>query len=123
MRKSNLFGRYALASAAALMMFAWTTETRAWTETVLHSFAGGSDGNAPFGGVIVDKTGNLFGTTNQGGGQCRRTIGCGAVFKLAPDGTETVLHAFKSGKDGNGPEAALVADNKGNLYGTTAGGG
>ena len=64
MRKSNLFGRYVLASAAALMMFAWTTETRAWTETVLHSFAGGSDGNGPLGGVIVDKTGNTsFGNT------------------------------------------------------------
>src|SRR5438046_997398 len=109
MRKSNGFGRYLLASAAAVMMFAWTTQTQAWTETVLHSFTG-SDGAYPFGGVIVDKAGNLFGTTSQGGGGCRPQRGCGTVFELAPDGTEIVLHAFKSGKDGNAAQAGLVSD-------------
>jgi uncharacterized repeat protein (TIGR03803 family) len=109
--------------AAALAMFASPVRAHTWTETVLHSFAGGSDGAYPFGGVIADKAGNLFGTTSQGGGGCRPTRGCGTVFELAPDGTETVLHAFASGKDGNRPVASLVSDKKGNLYGTAAIGG
>ncbi|HEY2446670.1 MAG TPA: choice-of-anchor tandem repeat GloVer-containing protein, partial [Rhizomicrobium sp.] len=49
--------------------------------------------------------------------------GCGTVFKLAPDGTETVLHSFKTGSNGANPTAGLVADGAGNLYGTTSDGG
>jgi uncharacterized repeat protein (TIGR03803 family) len=112
-----------LATAVTLTVLGYPVLAGAWTETVLHNFAGGSDGAYPFGGVIVDKAGNLFGTTSQGGGGCRPQRGCGTVFELAPDGAEIVLHAFKSGKDGNAPQAGLVSDRKGNLYGTTAAGG
>jgi uncharacterized repeat protein (TIGR03803 family) len=90
------------------------------TETVLHAFAGGSaDGNYPYGGVLMDKSGNLFGTTAAGGPD-----NAGMVYRLAPDGTETVLHFFaNSGGDGDGPMGALVADRHGDLYGTTPTGG
>src|SRR5215469_2122652 len=93
--------------------------TPSGTETVLYSFKGGNDGADPFGGVIADKAGNLYGTTYSGGGNA----GCGIVFKLAPDGTESVLHVFGSGRDGCNPWAGVVMDAAGNLYGTTVSGG
>ncbi len=92
-----------------------------WTETVLHTFTGGSDGAGPFAGVIVDSSGNLYGTTWRGG-----TNDDGTVFKVAPDGTETVLYSFCSQAnctDGGVPFAGLHADSSGNLYGTTYSGG
>ena len=91
--------------------------------TVLYAFGGGNDGAYPAAGVVEDKAGNLFGTTGLGGGNyCSPNPGCGTVFKLAPDGTETVLHAFTAGKDGAFP-AGLIEDRAGNLYGTTNSGG
>src|SRR5215469_624020 len=88
-------------------------------ETVLYSFLGGSDGASPQAGLIKDKTGNLYGTTYYGGGTGCYGDGCGAVFKLAPDGTETLLYAFQGGADGESPQAGLIMDKSGNLYGTT----
>jgi uncharacterized repeat protein (TIGR03803 family) len=94
------------------------------TETVLHAFQGGSDGEYPLAGVILDKAGNLYGTTSEGGGTgCEYSLGCGTVFRVAPNGTETVLYAFQGGNDGDDPQAGLLADNAGNLYGTTYEGG
>jgi len=87
-------------------------------ETVLYSFQGGTDGEVPMDGLIMDSAGNLYGTTARGG-----SIGAGTVFKVTPQGTETVLYSFKEGKDGGHPEAGLVMDGKGNLYGTTYYGG
>jgi uncharacterized repeat protein (TIGR03803 family) len=89
------------------------------TETVLHSFAGGSDGANPQSGLAIDRQGNLYGTTTDGGAG-----GLGTVFKLAPDGTETVLHSFAGGyNDGESPFGGVIVDDKGNLYGTTQDGG
>jgi uncharacterized repeat protein (TIGR03803 family) len=88
------------------------------TETVLHAFTGGSDGGIPFAGLIKDAAGNLYGTTYSGG-----VNSDGTVFKLAPDGTETVLHAFTGGNDGGNPVAGLTANRRGHLFGTTVGGG
>jgi uncharacterized repeat protein (TIGR03803 family) len=93
------------------------------SETVLYSFAGGSDGEFPEDRLIGDEAGNLYGTTSQGGGNGCGGGTCGTVFKLTPGGTETVLHSFAGGSDGYFPIAGLVADASGNLYGTTAGGG
>jgi len=74
------------------------------TETVLHTFTGGSDGPFPKAGVIIDKAGNLFRTTlGSGVGNCINGNGCGTVFEIAAEGTETVLHAFTGGKDGATP--------------------
>jgi uncharacterized repeat protein (TIGR03803 family) len=90
------------------------------TETVLHSFTG-SDGAYPTAGVILDKSGNLYGTASYGG-ECRRFKCGGTVFKLAPDGTLTVLHAFEK-KTGANPQAPLMAGENGYLYGTASDGG
>lgn len=86
-------------------------------ETVLHSFAGGGDGAHPFANLIIDASGNLYGTTFVGG-----TNDLGTVFEVATDGTESVLHSF-AGKDGALPVAGLVMDAAGSLYGTTSEGG
>ena len=91
------------------------------TKTILYEFQGGSDGISPSGSLLMDKSGDLFGTTVEGGTGCANS--CGTIFRLAPDGTETVLYAFKGGDDGVAPEAGLVMDKSGNLYGTTSLGG
>jgi uncharacterized repeat protein (TIGR03803 family) len=93
------------------------------TEAVLHAFAGGKDGAQPAAGLIFDGAGNLYGTTTQGGGACSKPHGCGTVFKLSPDRTVTVLHAFAGGDDGDDPTAGLILDKDGNFYGTTLQGG
>jgi uncharacterized repeat protein (TIGR03803 family) len=94
-----------------------------WMETVLHSFEGGTNGVEPSAGVVVDRSGNLYGTTIAGGDS---DCGCGLVYKLAPrpggKWEYTVLHTF-TGSDGAQPDANLILDDKGNLYGTTATGG
>jgi uncharacterized repeat protein (TIGR03803 family) len=92
--------------------------TPSGTETVLYSFKGGEDGAWPYGGLINDSAGNIYGTTYQGGAD-----NAGTVFKLAPNGTETVLHSFGIGNDGAFPYGNLIIDGEGNLYGTTYGGG
>lgn len=94
------------------------------TETVLYTFQGGNDGEFPQAGLVQDKAGNLYGTTSEGGGTgCEYNLGCGTVFKLAPDGTETVYYTFGGGSDGGDPQAGLIMDKTGNLYGTTNEGG
>ena len=92
-------------------------------ETVLYSFTGFSDGVYPAAGVIADAEGNLYGTTQYGGGVTCFGDGCGTVFKLDKTGKETVLYSFTGGADGASPVAGLVRDAAGNLYGTTAFGG
>jgi uncharacterized repeat protein (TIGR03803 family) len=88
-------------------------------EKVLYSFGGGDDGWNPLAGLIMDRAGNLFGTTEFGGHSGCGSLNCGTVFELAPDGTERVLYAFTGGYDGYFPIAGVIADNAGNLYGAT----
>ena len=92
--------------------------TPSGTETPLYNFTGGSDGGTPFGGLIADASGNLYGTTASGG-----TYGDGTVFELTPSGTLIVLYSFTGNSDGGTPYSGLVADASGNLYGTTVYGG
>jgi uncharacterized repeat protein (TIGR03803 family) len=88
---------------------------------VLHSLTL-SDGALSAAGPIVS-SGNLYGTTQTGPGSGCSGVGCGVVFKLSLDGTSyVVLHSFTGG-DGRQPRAGLIADSKGNLFGTTAFGG
>jgi uncharacterized repeat protein (TIGR03803 family) len=96
-----------------------------WKETVLHNFNGNvrTDGYTPMAGLVLDAAGNLYGTTYFGG-----TFGVGTVFELSPKARggwkETVLHSFNdNGSDGYGPQAGLILDAAGNLYGTTLIGG
>jgi uncharacterized repeat protein (TIGR03803 family) len=96
-----------------------------WTQTVLHTFTGGTDGHFPASTLLIDDAGNLYGTTVEGGdvNDCS-PYGCGVVFELSPSSsgwTETVLYTFH-GNDGSGP-SALIRDASGNLYGVTGVGG
>jgi uncharacterized repeat protein (TIGR03803 family) len=97
------------------------------TETVLHAFAGGNDGAAPFDRPLLDSKGNLFGTTTQGGGEHCGMYGCGSVFEVTPQGKEKILYSFLGRDEGSGdgetPAASLIQDKTGNLYGTTERGG
>jgi uncharacterized repeat protein (TIGR03803 family) len=94
--------------------------TPAGVETVLHSFGGSaSDGWKPAGSLIQASDGNFYGTTTSGG-----NFGAGTVFKITPDGVETVLYSFgASPADGTTPNGSLVQAGDGNFYGTTAAGG
>lgn len=88
------------------------------------SFAGGSDGAFPIAGMVVPPNSQLaYGTTSAGGGKECHGAGCGTVFSVSSTGVESVVYAFKGGKDGIAPDAELIADKQGNLYGTTAYGG
>jgi uncharacterized repeat protein (TIGR03803 family) len=93
-----------------------------WKETVLYSFAGGTDGANPLAGLEFDQSGDLYGTTYYGGAN-----GVGTVFRLSLASgisTETVLHSFGwAGKDGAFPDSALLIDKAGDLFGTTQYGG
>ena len=115
------------------VVYELTPSGGSWTESVLYSFRGGSDGGVPYAGVIFDQAGNLYGTTRAGGDLGCSFIGnygCGTVFQLTPSGSgwaENVLYNFTGGNDGGLPNAGLISDKSGNLYGATitfgAGGG
>lgn len=98
-----------------------------WRETVLYSFAGGSDGAYPtFGDLTFDRQGNIYGTTPDGGSGSGCQGGCGVVYELSPSSggwTEKILYNFQGGQDGIAPYAGVIFDNAGNLYGTAAFGG
>jgi uncharacterized repeat protein (TIGR03803 family) len=103
------------------------------TETVLYSFGNGpTDGLAPIGGLLFDSAGNIYGTTTSGGQYCQDNGGCGTVYELVPSAggwSETVLYSFcitgnsETCPDGAYPQAGLVSDAAGDLYGTTQVGG
>jgi uncharacterized repeat protein (TIGR03803 family) len=96
-----------------------------WTESVLYSFSGSTDGGQPAGSLVLDAAGNLYGTTNFGG-SANCNFGCGTVFKLTRGSggwSESVLYTFSGGSDGREPYARLLFDPAGNLYGTTLLGG
>jgi uncharacterized repeat protein (TIGR03803 family) len=92
-----------------------------WTETVLYRFTCGSDGANPDSDVIFDQAGNMYGITANGG-----SANSGTVYELMPSNggwRESVLYTFTGGNDGASPEAGLIFDGSGNLYGTTSAGG
>jgi len=96
--------------------------------TVLHTFADGSvinDGEDPLAALVQGSDGNFYGTTSHGGAAPAASgVGVGgAVFKMTPAGTVTILHSFIAGSDGQNPEAPLIQGSDGNFYGTTASGG
>jgi len=98
-----------------------------WTESLVYSFEGGTDGAFPYG-VIIDKSGNLYGATSQGGfADCGGGFGCGTVFELSSGSggwTEMILNSFRGGtQDGSNPQSGLTMDSNGNLYGATYFGG
>jgi uncharacterized repeat protein (TIGR03803 family) len=104
-----------------------SAQAQPYTEGVLYSFTGGTDGARPAAGLVRDAEGNLYGTASVGGDlSCLVSSlpGCGVVFKVDTSGNQTVLYAFTgTGGDGQYPNGSLVLDAQGNLYGTTAAGG
>jgi len=112
-------------------VFELVNNGQSYSETVLHKFEGpgGGDGALPESGLVMDASGNLYGTTIEGGtsSSCEAEEGCGTVFELVYSNatyTEKLLYSFKgSGGDGSGPFAGLIMDTLGSLYGTTLGGG
>ncbi len=97
-------------------VFELTPGSGGWTLNVLHSFGNGNDGYSPFAGVVLDKAGNLYGTTQEN-----------TVYKASPSSgggwTESVIYDFTAKGDGSTPEAGLIWDQAGSLYGTTVYGG
>jgi uncharacterized repeat protein (TIGR03803 family) len=90
----------------------------AGTETVLYAFQDAHDGGYPNSGLAVDSSGNLYGTTNEGG-----SLFEGVAFEVTVASGLVILHTFTGGTDGGYPEAGLTMDSEGNVYGTTSGGG
>jgi uncharacterized repeat protein (TIGR03803 family) len=94
-----------------------------YVETTLYTFKGGKDGIAPYGALVLDASGDLFGITRGGGS----VGGYGTAFELKPSGSgysERIIYTFKGGtSDGSTPNSSLVMDRAGALYGVTAGGG
>jgi uncharacterized repeat protein (TIGR03803 family) len=118
--------RLAVSAVALALLPAFLAAPALCQEKTLYKFRGGADGDAPWGALIADNARNLYGTTAGGGGGtgCNDGAnGCGTVFELRPDGSESVLYAFTDGDDGGEPFGGLVADGSGNLYGTAEIGG
>jgi uncharacterized repeat protein (TIGR03803 family) len=94
------------------------------TESVLFAFdLANNNGANPNAGPIIDKNGNLFGTTTNGGSPGGCLSGCGTIFEIDSGGPFSVLYKFTGGNDGGNPAAPLLEDKKGNFYGTTEAGG
>ena len=115
----NLYGTTESGGQFAGIAYELTRSGNAWTETIIHNFSG-RDGSEPYGGLISDNAGNLYGTTQEGGLNY-----VGTVFRLTDSGsgwTESLPHIFQLA-DGGYPTAGLVFDQSGNLYGATTYGG
>jgi uncharacterized repeat protein (TIGR03803 family) len=90
------------------------------TETILYTFPGGSSGGGP-NGLLMDPSGNLYGTTQGGGNNLSPG---GVIFKITASGTESTIYSFQPADgDGSAPTSTLIRDSSGNLYGTTTNGG
>src|SRR5450631_2949634 len=98
------------------VVFKLTTSGGTWTQTVIHTFTGGNDGSGPGSPVVIDKHGNVYGTTPTGGAS-----GMGVIYQLVPDGGGwklRVIHTFTGGNDGGGGSASrFLIDAAGSLYG------
>ncbi len=127
----NLYGttRYDGSSGWGVVFELTPRANDQWVETVLYSFTGGADGSTPYAGLIFDGAGNIYGTTSAGGNLTCTYLpdSCGVVFELTPSASgpwiETILYSFTGGSDGANPNAGLIFDSGGNLYGTTLYGG
>ncbi|MFL6688786.1 MAG: choice-of-anchor tandem repeat GloVer-containing protein [Alphaproteobacteria bacterium] len=131
----NIFGGAAFGGSAngAGTLFELSPSGKSWTETALYTFCTTlpcSDGAYPYGGLIMDGSGSLLGTTSAGGNDCpNEDGGCGVAFKLVPNGalsTYSLLYTFcalDGCTDGRHPSAGLLRDSSGHLLGMTSEGG
>jgi len=113
----NLYGTASAGGASGLgTVFKIDTSNN---YSVLHSFAGGSsDGSTPYGGLVMDSSGNLYGTTYLGG-----SAAAGTIFEINTATGFSLLYSFTAGSDGANPMAGPMTDPSGNLYGTASAGG
>ncbi len=122
-QSGNIYGTtYGGGQYNAGTVYSLTPSNGGWTESLLYTFMGGSDGLNPESGVIFDPAGNLYGTTSGGG----LYYSYGTVFQLTPSvngWTKKTLYRFRSGNDGANPVGGLFLDQSGNVYGTTINGG
>lgn len=129
--KGRMYGALAAGGNNWGVAFELKRSGDSWDQLTLHNFCSRNycvDGASPVAPLVFDQLSNLYGTTEYGGGACgSEPDGCGVVFKLAPTRhgpwKETVLHRFKGGSDGYGPNQPVVLDDKGHVYGTTANAG
>ena len=119
----NLYGTTSVGGPAFVGVF--YKLTLAGAVTVLHTFgSSATDGAHPTGALIEGTDGNFYGITNSGGANDIGSGGDGTVFKISPDGTESVLYSFGGATgDGKSPIAGLVQGTDGNFYGVTSAGG
>ncbi len=120
----NLYGTTDYGTYSAGNVFEFTRSGGYWTETVLYSFYGGSDGQYPKGLLPDAGFNHLFGITFKGGNDGCGSAGCGTIFELTrgeSGWTKTTLHTFADDGDGAWPEFTPITDAAGNLYGTTGG--
>jgi uncharacterized repeat protein (TIGR03803 family) len=122
--------RFLLSCTLSFIVLSVLAHAQTYSESILYSFGSSSgDGINPWGGLVMDSAGNLYGTTNVGGDlHCHSInfnfgVGCGTVFKIDTLSNETILHTFHGGKDGGNPVNSLTIDKSGNLYGITEYGG
>jgi uncharacterized repeat protein (TIGR03803 family) len=110
------------AHAAGTVFRLSPTSKKRWNLTPLYAFKGTPDAGSPYGGLVADSSGNLYGTTYYGGAN-----GLGTVFELSPNAKgryrERVLYSFKGGSDGSSSTSTLIFGGSGELYGTTSAGG
>ncbi len=127
--QGNLYGTAGSGGSGYGVVFELSRNGSGWTQRVLYTFAGAPDGASPAASLLMDSSGNLYGTTSEGGmtsGCPFGSVGCGTVFKLTPNGsawTESILWAFTGGADGSLPYGPVVSDTHGNLYGAAFNGG
>ena len=113
----NLYGTANIGGRCCGVIYELTGSGNDWTESIVHSFSN-SEGALPFGGVIIDNTGNLYGTTQEGGPYAR-----GTVFEFAHSGSGwqgNLLYIFQGMTDGGLPNAGLIFDNSGNIFGAAS---
>ena len=123
-RFGNLYGTTYYAGANDVgTVYKLTRANGTWTESVLYSFKGGSDGSSPISNLVADSAGNLYGTTSDGGAGCA----CGVIFELArgTNGTwtESVAYRFPGSPGAAFAYNGMVVDSSGNIYGATVHGG
>ncbi|HTU00801.1 MAG TPA: choice-of-anchor tandem repeat GloVer-containing protein [Candidatus Sulfotelmatobacter sp.] len=120
-RAGNIYGTtYDGGSYGGGTVYELSPSNGGWTASVIYSFGDGADGQFPIAGLLLDASGNLYGTTEQGG-----AYGYGTVYELSYSAgsgwTESFLYSFTGAADGGNPYGGLIFDRSGNLYGATPG--
>ncbi len=114
----NLYGTMITMNGSEYAGVVWKIDT-AGNFTTVHQFTGMADGFAPNGPLMINTDGNLYGTTQSGGGT-KAKPGYGTLFQLTPAGVFKTIHTF-TGADGSNPTGTLAHDSTGAIYGATTG--